>query len=237
MSAPWLALSIYTEDMKKKKKKRVAGWKRLVVAAIAAGAIGGGALATGNLPYFKGEKVIEVVDGDTFIIESHQPVRLYGLDAPELENCMGQDAKQALSSLILNKRVQLREPVTDRGTRRVMTLVYSGGKLINEVMIRAGLAEYSGQGQSQKSRMKEANDYARTNHIGIFSPVCYQFEPPDPSCVIKGNYKTYQYKKLYATPGCRHYSQIIIMKHQGDAWFCTESEAKKAGFTKSEECK
>ncbi len=223
--------------MKGKKKGTVPRWKRLLVAAIAAGAIGGGALAAGNLPYFKGEKVIEVVDGDTFLIENKQTIRLYGLNSPELEHCLGQDAKRALSSLILNKRVQLREPIADQRTRRIMALVYSEGKLINEVMIRAGLAEYSGQGQSQKSRMKAANDYARNNHIGIYSPTCYQPTPPDPSCIIKGNYDTYQNKKIYATPDCPHYPQIIIMKYQGDQWFCTEMEAKKSGFTKSENCK
>jgi len=222
--------------MKKKKKRTVPRWKRLLVTAIAAGAIGGGALAAGNLPYYKGDKVVEVVDGDTFFIENKQTIRLYGLDAPELENCLGQDAKQALSSLILNKRVQLREPIADQRTRRIMALVYSDGKLINEVMVRAGLAENNGQG-SQKSRMKAANDYARNNHIGIYSPACYQPEPPDPTCVIKGNYDTYQYKKIYVTPDCRYYSLVIIMKHQGDQWFCTETEAKKSGFTKSDECK
>lgn len=222
--------------MARKKKKVIPRWKKLLVAALVAGTIGGGALTAGNLPYFKGEKVIEVVDGDTFIIENHQPIRLYGLNAPELENCMGQDAKHALSSLILDKRVQLREPIADRGTRRVMTLVYSDEKLINEVMIRAGLAEYANQGGSQKARMDKANAYARENHIGIYSPTCYQTEPPDPACEIKGNFNAYLNKKIYSTPNCSHYPQIIIMKHQGDAWFCSEKEAQKAGFEKSETC-
>lgn len=197
----------------------------------------GGALATGNLPYLKEEKVIEVVDGDTFIIENHQSIRLYGLNAPELENCMGQDAKHALSSLILDKRVQLREPVADQGTRRVMTLVYSDEKLINEVMIRAGFAEYENQAGSQKARMGAANTYARENHIGIFGPECYKPDPPNPTCTIKGNFDTTRYKKIYYLSQCNGYHQTFILKYQGDDWFCTEKEVQAAGFEKSETCK
>lgn len=222
--------------MASKKKHTVPRWKKLLVAGLAAATVGGGALATGNLPYLKGEKVIEVVDGDTFIIENKQPIRLYGINAPDLKNCMGNDSKRALSTLILGKRVQLREPVTDRGTRRVMALVYQNGTLINEVMIRAGLAQYYGEGQSQAERMKNANVYARGNNIGIYSPRCYQTEPPNPNCAIKGNFNDYSDKKEYFTPACDHYGQVIILKYQGDDWFCTEAEARKAGFTKSDTC-
>ena len=222
--------------MAKKKKKSVPRWKKLLVAALGAATIGGGALATGNLPYFKGEKVIYVVDGDTFITENHQSVRLAGLDAPELENCMGQDAKKALSTLILGKRVQLRDLKADP-FRRIMALVYVNSTLVNEVMIRAGLAQYTEQADREKARLVNANTYARTHTIGIFSPVCYQLEPPDPTCNIKGNNDTKVNKKFYYTPACHNYSQVIIMKYQGDAWFCTETEAKNAGFTKSDTCK
>jgi micrococcal nuclease len=223
--------------MVKKERKTIPRWKKLLVAALGALTIGGGAVATTNINYFKGEKVIEVVDGDTLIIENHQPIRLYGLNAPELDNCMGQDAKRALSSLTLGKRVQLREPVTDQGTRRVMMLVYQNGMLINEVMVRAGLAEYGHQGGSQKKRLDSANTYARDYTIGIYSPVCYQTKPPNQTCTVKGNFDDYKSEKIYFTPACDHYSQVIIQKHQGDNWYCTEKEAQKAGFIKSGTCR
>ena len=223
--------------MRKKKKRVVPRWKKLLIAAIAAATLGGGALAAGNLPYFKGEKVIEVVDGDTFIIENKQPIRLYGVNAPDIHYCFGKEAQQALSSLILGKLVQLREPEVDRFGRRVMSLVYINGVLVNEVMIRAGFAEYENEGGSQGARMNSANMYARTNHIGIFSPQCYQTEPTNPSCVIKGNNDTNKRNKMYFLPQCRGYSRVLILKYQGDDWFCTESEAKRAGFVKSDTCK
>ncbi len=223
--------------MRRKKKRTIPRWKKLLVAALGAATIGGGALAAGNLPYFKGEKVIEVVDGDTFIIENHQPIRLYGINAPDITYCYGKEAKQALSTLILGKRVQLREPEVDRYGRRVMSLVYENGVLINEVMVRAGFGEYGNEGGSQKTRMDAANTYARENHVGIYSSECSQADPPNPSCTIKGNNDTNQREKIYFLPQCWGYGRVLILKFQGDEWFCTEAEARAAGFTKSETCK
>ncbi len=224
------------KSMPKKKKSELPRWKKLLMLALAAVSVGAGALATKNINYIRGEKVARVLDGDTFLLESNQSVRLLGMDAPEMENCMAKDAKNALTNIIEGKRVQLREPIVD-GYRRIMALVYSDSILVNEVIIRAGLAQYIGQGGTQRKKLLAASDYARNNHIGIYSPQCYQKDPPDPACAIKGNVDTTLNKKLYYPPDCPYHSKVIIMKFQGDAWFCTEADAKKAGFTKEDSCK
>lgn len=157
--------------MAKKKKSTIPRWKRLLVAALAAGIIGGGALATGNLPLFKGEQVIEIIDGDTFFIESHQRIRLSGVNAPELGLCMASDAKNALSSLILGKRVHLRNPVADR-YGRIMALVYQDKTFVNDLMLRSGLAQYEGAGKNQREQLYQADIYARSNKIGLYSATC-----------------------------------------------------------------
>ena len=154
-----------------KKKSEIQGWKKLLVIALASLTIGSGAVALKNINYLKGEKIKRVLDGDTFLLESNQSVRLLGLDAPELGNCMSQEAQKALTKLIQGKRVQLREPVAD-GYRRIMALEYSDKLLINDVMIRAGMAQYLGEGGSQIPRLQEANRYARNNHLGIYSSEC-----------------------------------------------------------------
>ena len=46
--------------MAKKKKQAVPRWKKLLVAALGAATIGGGALAVSNINYIRGEKVVEV---------------------------------------------------------------------------------------------------------------------------------------------------------------------------------
>lgn len=220
-----------------KKKRAVPRWKKLLVAALAAGTIGGGAIAAGNLPYFKGEKVVSVYDGDTFQIENKQLVRLLGVYAPELGLCMASDAKNALSSLILGKRVQLREPLVDKRYGRVIALVYHSGVLVNNVMLRAGLGVYKYARSSQQEILYTSDMYARSHNIGIFGPTCTQPEPPNLSCTIKGNVNTTTNQKEYYLPSCGHYGNVLIYKFEGDDWFCTEAEARVAGFTKSDTCK
>jgi len=46
----------------------------------------------------EGELVVEVPDGDTIILENRQPIRLYGIDAPELGNCYSEEAKNQIDS-------------------------------------------------------------------------------------------------------------------------------------------
>lgn len=60
-----------------------------------------------------GSLVINVLDGDTFVLETSQRVRLASLNAPEVNLCGGQEAKEKLNSLVMGKRVVLREPVVD----------------------------------------------------------------------------------------------------------------------------
>lgn len=222
--------------MSRKKKSTIPRWKKLLVAALAAGTIGGGAIATGNLPYFKGEKVVEIIDGDTFFIENHQRIRLFGVNAPELSYCMGNDAKNALSSLILGKRVHIRNPVSDR-YGRIMALVYQDRTFVNDVMLRSGLAQYDGAGLREREQLYQADMYARKNKIGIYSSICTKTEPPTPTCTIKGNVNTTTDHKDYFLPECGFYSAVIIYTFEGDEWFCTEAQARKAGFTKSDTCK
>jgi endonuclease YncB( thermonuclease family) len=222
--------------MPKKKIHSVPTWKKVLAAAAASATLGTSALALKNLPYYIGEKVVEVVDGDTFIIANRQPIRLYGLNAPELSYCLGPEAKRALSTLVLGKRVFVREPLSD-GNGRVMALVYVDNTLVNAALIQAGLAAYHRQGGSETPALKTASDYARAHNLGIFSPQCYQIQPPDPKCAIKANDDERTGKKLYFTPSCNYYSLVAVQKYRGDRWFCTEKAAQAAGFTKSSDCK
>jgi len=193
------------------------------------------ALLGSNL-VFSSEKVFKVIDGDTFILDGNkQAVRLFGVDAPELANCYGHESYLHLSELLKSKRVQLREPVVDK-FRRIVALVYVDGKSINESMIRDGFATYRSEPGSEQQVMKAANEYIRTNKIGIYSEKCVDEKPPDPKCVIKGNHDLDRDEFLYLTPKCPYYSQVTIRRFQGDRWFCSESEAKAAGFKISPAC-
>ncbi len=179
--------------------------------------------------------VTEVHDGDTFFIQNGQAIRVYGLDAPELENCYGKESKNALTKLVLNKQVEIREPMSDR-SGRVMAMVYIDDILVNEYLIKYGFASSQGHGQSQSIRMNAANAYAHENSLGVYSTQCYQINPPNSKCTIKGNIKEDK-SKVYFRDDCKNYNQTIVQKYKGEDWFCSEKEALKAGFSKSINCK
>ena len=182
------------------------------------------------------ETVNKIADGDTFILEiNKQAVRLFGIDAPELTNCYGPESYARLDGLLKKRQVQLKEPVVDV-FGRIVALVYVDGLLINETMIKEGFAAYRSEPGSGKEAMKAAHEIAKTNKIGIYSSACSDDLPPNPKCTIKGNYDLDRNEYLYLMPECPYYNAVNIRRFEGDQWFCSESEAKKAGFKISSAC-
>jgi len=183
------------------------------------------------------DEVVEVVDGDTFFIKNRQPIRLFGINAPEIGDCFSEESKTALTKLILNKKVQLTDLQADR-YGRVLAMVHVDGKLINLEMIKGGFAVYVRAPDQYLETMKQAGSVARDQKIGIFTPFCYQPTPPDPKCKIKGNHdEKSQTAKVYFKPSCAYYDSVVVEKYLGEQWFCTEAEAVAAGYIKSPNCK
>jgi endonuclease YncB( thermonuclease family) len=209
--------------------------RKTVAVVLTAAAVAGTALTFRHFinPY---ETVYKIADGDTFILtQNKQTIRLFGIDAPDLENCFGDKAYARLDQLLKKRQVQLKEPVVDK-FGRIVALVYVDGKLINEMLIKEGFAAYRSEPGSEKESMKAAHEYAKSHHLGIYSPDCSDEAPPDPKCAIKGNHDLDRDEYLYLTPDCPYYSLVTVRRFEGDRWFCTATEAKKAGFTISSAC-
>lgn len=211
--------------------------KKLGAVILTAVTVAGGTLAYKSIKFIDPrETVYKIADGDTFILENNkQTVRLFGIDAPELALCYGTESYNRLSELLRGGRVQLKEPLVDK-FGRVVALVYVNGKLINEMMIKEGYAAYRSEPGSGKEVMKAAHEYAKSRKIGIYSAACTDEQPPDAKCDIKGNHNLDRDEYLYLLPKCPYYSLVIIRKFEGDNWFCSEAEAKKAGFKISPAC-
>jgi micrococcal nuclease len=83
-----------------------------------------------------------IIDGDTFRLETGEPVRLIGIDAPELSQPGGEKSREYLAHLILGKNIALEKGYQDRDKyNRLLRFVYIGAVCINEEMIRQGYAE------------------------------------------------------------------------------------------------
>lgn len=93
--------------------------------------------------------VSKVADGDTITVVTADGTRLrtrlYGIDAPEIRHGKkpgqpyGEDAKRALTRMVLGKKVRLDIVLVDR-YKRMVAMVYLNGKNVNEFMVRLGLA-------------------------------------------------------------------------------------------------
>ncbi len=108
--------------------------------------------------------------------------------------------------------------------------------LLQRALLSVGLARNrSSSGNPYHQVLKDAEGLAKAGKLGIWSDACRGNLPVSEDCTIKGN--TRAGEKYYYLPDCRQYDQVLVDRAYGDAWFCTESEAKKAGFVKAINCR
>lgn len=179
-------------------------------------------------------EVDRVIDGDTFVLTNNQQIRLMSVNAPEVGLCGSVEATDKLKSLIDGKKVRLEGDLNDH-FGRFLALVYVDDQLVNKEMILSGWARFTSTASSQSENLKAAFQQAKTEKVGVFSNQCLQVaNPQNTKCNIKGNVR--EGKKTYFFPGCGNYSNVSLELDQGDQWFCSESDALLAGFTKSANC-
>lgn len=53
------------------------------------------------------------------------------------------------------------------------------------------------------------------------------------TCNIKGNVSIETGERIYHVPGQKFYQQTRISPQHGERWFCSESEARAAGWRKA----
>ncbi|MBU3957298.1 thermonuclease family protein [Patescibacteria group bacterium] len=177
-------------------------------------------------------RVVRVIDGDTFDLEGEVRVRLAGAEAPEYpEGCLGTKTKERLEELVLGKEVTV-EVIEEDNFGRQIGFVKVDEVFVDKVLVEEGLARAaSGENPSFGAALLAAEDSARQAKRGIWSSLCMK-----EGCLIKGNVRRDRGTKVYHLSDCYNYEKIVVNERGGDQWFCSEEEAKKAGFRKSEDC-
>lgn len=190
-----------------------------------------------------------VVGGDTIEIAGAR-IRLYGIDAPESDQpCFidgqqvrcGDQAAQALAGRIGNQTVTCKPRERDRAGL-VVAVCKADGEDLGGWMVRQGWA---------LAHRRVSSDYVREERraekeqLGVWrgyfvkpwdwrrgKRMTVHSNPADPACVIKGNI-TQTGKRVYHVPGGQYYGPAIIEPDRGERWFCSEADARDAGWRKS----
>lgn len=115
-------------------------------------------------------KVVKVLDGDTIVIllsgNKQERIRLLDIDAPEKGQPFGDKSKQYLSDMVAGKTVRIEYKERDQ-YGRILGTVFVDGKIVNEEMVKVGLAwQYY---YSKNKRFAEFEAEAKRKRLNIFS--------------------------------------------------------------------
>ena len=200
-----------------------------------------------------------VTDGDTIVIRGTR-IRLHGIDAPEsAQTCQntvgrayrcGQEAALALSDRIGASPIACEPRDTDRYGRTV-AVCRTGFEDLNRWMVTQGHAvAYRRYSQDYVEAEAEAKAAARGIWAGTFqNPSEWRRERravgsdtrpaqgpkttvsggDKTACQIKGNINR-KGDRIYHLPRSRDYDRTVISPSSGERMFCSEDEAKAAGW-------
>jgi endonuclease YncB( thermonuclease family) len=185
-----------------------------------------------------------VIDGDTFDIGGTR-VRLFGVDAPEHDQtCKAGDgagwacgdwATARVTELYGGKLLACQPQDIDRHGR-IVARCFAGGEDIAARLVGEGvIGAYPRYSQDYVALEASAKAAGRGLWAGTMqAPEDFrqtrQSAPVDApaGCAIKGNIS--DRGRIYHLPGSENYAKTRISTARGERWFCSESEARAAGW-------
>lgn len=205
-------------------------------------------------------QLVEVVDGDTIKVQMNgktETVRLLLIDTPESVHPskpvqpFSKEASKYTEDLLRDADVELELGIGERDKYgRLLAYVYADGKSVQESLLKRGLARVAYVFEPNTKYVDEYQDTqkkAQQEGVGIWSLENYvqedgyvssgseagksevASEKSSAECRIKGNINS-SGEKIYHVISGRYYK--ITKPEQ---WFCSEEEAIKAGFRKSQQ--
>jgi len=197
--------------------------------------------------------VVVVHDGDTFTVQrgsSLYKVRLAEVDAPEMGQTFGQQARRFTEKMVLGRRVRVDVVMIDRYDRRVGTVIVEDGRVLNEELVHAGLAWYYRVSPVKNPRLQRLEQGAFQNRLGLWvekEPIPpWEFRrestlPELPATASEVDYdRIFHYgmignrsSKKFRWPACKQYR--LSRPHQA-LIFHSRQQARQMGFQPAKDC-
>ena len=191
-------------------------------------------------------KVVKVTDGDTVNVldqtKTQHKIRLGGIDAPERSQDFGRKSTENLAKYVAGQNIEVEYDKRDRYGRIIGKLL-KDGRDINLLQVKDGFAwhyKYYQKDQTPLDRTlySTAEIEARKKKLGLWSVKAIppwewrrkgSQESTKEGCNIKGNINS-KGDRIYHVPGRSSYGPTRINEAKGERWFCSEKEAKAAGW-------
>jgi endonuclease YncB( thermonuclease family) len=190
-----------------------------------------------------------VIDGDTVAVGGTR-IRLFGIDAPESDQTCavggkttpcGRQATIALTDAIGASPVACTPKDRDR-YGRVVAVCRVSNRDLGAWMVAGGWAiayrqysnDYVGEEEAAaaagrglwQGKFEPPAEWRRKQQSVAEKPLVTQ------SCAIKGNVSSGG-ERIYHVPGGDYYDRTQIDTAKGERWFCSEREARAAGWRRS----
>jgi endonuclease YncB( thermonuclease family) len=180
-----------------------------------------------------------VVDGDTLMIGGER-LRLHGIDAPELDQPCARDgaawrcgdwARAELAARIKGRAISCEGRGRDRYDRLLATCRI-GGTDLGQSLVRDGVAfayrRYSSAYIPDEAAAMREGRGLWAGEVALPETFRHPPEKVAGDCAIKGNISASG--QIYHRPGQRDYDSVRIDERKGERWFCSEDDARAAGW-------
>ncbi len=198
-------------------------------------------------------QVVAVHDGDTLTMQSGSflyKVRLSDVDAPEMGQVFGKQARQFTEDRVLGRRVRVNVALIDRHGRRVGEVIVEDGWVLNEELVHAGFAWYYRVHPVRNDRLQKLEQYAFSKKLGLWvekdplPPWEFRRESRIPQLPVTAEQVDYdrifhygmvgnRRTKTVRWPACKKYR---LSRPQQALIFHSLQQARELGFTPAKDC-
>lgn len=173
-------------------------------------------------------KVVDVIDGDTFLLENNIYCRMKGINTPEKNMPYYNFSKNFLESQIKDKIIEIENFGTDM-YGRLLVYAFVSDKNLNELVLKNGLGHfypYDDENDKYFSLLENAEKFARENKLGIWQDSKYK------NCV---ELKEFDYvsdggEKIVLNNNCDFDINVILKDEATHIYFETLQKNKEGVF-------